>query len=255
LVLLVTVFPVCTGSVGWAQTIARMNVGIVGGGTPAAGGGASYGEGNLLSERWGAQGTWAESGDTTYTITYNDTTNTGTGFDGSQLKITVGTDSMAYVTKDLGGAQSAVYFRFYYLVGAEGYADGNGETIFVLAGNGENMGDQTYLQIFIQQVATNQLQLRCAIASGTGITTGTDVYNISTGTIYKIEGKVVDDGANGSMEWKVNGSSIGSRAGLAAFGTVAIQDVHVGVSWGGGTLTHYFDTLDISSTGYLTDTP
>lgn len=43
LVLLATVFPVCTGSVGWAQTLdlskpftlARMNVGIVGGSVPA----------------------------------------------------------------------------------------------------------------------------------------------------------------------------------------------------------------------------
>lgn len=35
LVLLATVFPVCTGSVGWAQTLARMDCGIVSGSVPA----------------------------------------------------------------------------------------------------------------------------------------------------------------------------------------------------------------------------
>lgn len=41
LMILATAFPVCTGGVGWAQTLARMNVGVVGGGVAAAGGGAA----------------------------------------------------------------------------------------------------------------------------------------------------------------------------------------------------------------------
>jgi len=39
LILTFSLFPVCTGGDGWAQTLARMNVGIVGGSVPAAGGG------------------------------------------------------------------------------------------------------------------------------------------------------------------------------------------------------------------------
>lgn len=252
--LVLSLFLVCTGGVGWAQTLARMNVGVVGGGV-AVSAGASYGEGNLLSERWGAQGTWAETTEGTYSITYNDTTNTGTGFASSQLKTVATADAQAYVSKDIG-AQSAVYFRFYYILGSESWGNGVYEQMFTLGANGSNIGSSPYMNVNVGQSAAGQLQLFTTYAEGTeSWDSGSSTYNISTGTIYKIEGKITDDGATGTAEWKVNGTVIGTKSGIASLGTVAVQDIHIGISYNGVASTHYFDTLDISSTGYLTDTP
>lgn len=234
-----------------AQSWGWMGVHVAGSGVPVAAGG-SYGEGDLLTERWGAQGTWSETTEGTATLTYNDTTYSGTGFVSSQFKTDTGTSSQGYVTKTLGSAASSVYFRFYYVCAAEGFADAQIENIFNLAPAAGNITNQDYLQIRLTQTG-GQLMLRADFDEEEAFGTGSHTYNISTGTIYKIEGKVTDDGATGSVEWKVNGSSIGSATGHAGFGTVAIQNINIGISYGGGTLTQHFDTLDVHSSAYPTD--
>lgn len=239
---------------GPPNAVAWMNVATVGGGGVPVDGGTSFGEGDLLSERWGAVGTWSPTTEGTNTITYDDTTYSGSGFDGSQLKVLTGSGgAQAYITKALSSAQSAVYFRFYYVCASEGYGDGDAEIIFALSPTGEDISNATYLQIKILQLA-GQLKLRGSFSEETGWSTGDGDLDISTGTVYKIEGKITDDGETGTIEWKVDGTVRGNRTSFANYGTVSIQNIHIGTTYNSAAVTHHFDNLDISSTAYLTDT-
>lgn len=256
LAILATAFPVCVGGgYGADLNLARMNVTTVGGGVPVAA--ASYGVGDLLSERFtGAEydNTWTEATQGDGAVNGDSTAYSGTGFVGQHLSISGSSNFEANAVTDLGSGQSAVYFRFYVYVASESWNDGDNENIFTLAANGSTMGSNTYLSIKLQQVATGQLQLGTSFAAGASFTTGTGSYNINTETVYKVEGKVVDNGDSDECEWKVNGVSIGSKTG-AIWASVAIQDVYIGMTYTNRAATVYFDTVDLSSTAYLTDTP
>lgn len=239
-------------SLGISKAEAR-GILMMAGRTPS---GPTYGVGNLLSERFTAIGTWTETQEGDGTDTWNDTTISGTGF-ANHLTVSGTADWQENVMKDIG-AQSAVYFRFYFVLNSQSWSDGYNENIFTLAPNGGNMGNGTYVNVFLLRTGT-QMSLEFAYNEGTqAVDSGSFSCNISEDTIYQVSGKITDDGATGSVEWYVRNSSLtqlatGAKAGIAAFGTVAVQDIHIGITYNGSASSLSFDTLDIDSTGYPTD--
>lgn len=223
-------------------------------------GGVSYGVGDILSERFGTTGSdgsdniWTES--TQGDGVYNDDDQTyagSTGFEGDHLTVSGSSNFEANALIDLGSSYTTGYFRFYYRFNSESWGDGVNESLFAANVDGATWSNNL-VSISVQQVATNQLQLRCVFNAGSSFTTGTNVYNITTGQVYKVEVKFVDNGASDQIEWWVNDVSIGSRSdNFANWDGTGFRDIQIGITYNSAASNHSIDTFDISSTGRLTD--
>jgi hypothetical protein len=212
----------------------------------------AWGVGNLLSERFtgtGTEETWSSPNTENGIWNADDTTYSGigNGFEGDHLTVSGTSNWQANATIDLGAAQSAVYFRLFLRVNSEDYADGGSERIFNIVPDGGLIGNDSGIGLVLYQDA-GVFYLWMNYNGGASLTTGSGHLAIDTGTIYKVEGKFVDNGDNDEIEWRVNDVSIGSRGGARVSG-LALRDVYIGMSYGPGASIS-FDTLDISSTGY-----
>jgi len=228
----------------------------------AAGGeGITYDTGNLMSERFGTTGsdgsdlTWEKTVEGTGVWNDDDQTYAGgTGFVADHLTVSYAS-GQANAVHDLGSAQTTLYFRGYIRCNSESWADGANETIVGFVSDGDTIGDNTYALLKIQQVATSQFQLGVSFASGVSIETGSASSNITCdGTVYKVELKIIDNGASDEFEWWVDGVSIGSHtADLAAWDSTGVKDIYVGLSYHTAAINVSIDTIDIDSTGRLVD--
>lgn len=243
---LLVCFSCPVGAANWSAVVPMYN---------AAGGAApSWGVGNLLSERFtgtGTEETWA-SPTTENGGTWNPdaTTVSGTGFDGDHLTVSGSSNWQANSSSDMGSAQSAVYFRLFLRVNSEDFGDGNSEFIFNIVADGASMGVDSGIGLVLYQDA-GSLHLGLAYNGSASVTTGATHTTISSGTIYKVEGKFVDNGSSDEVEWLVDDVSIGSRSG-ALVSSLALRDVHIGMTYGPGASIS-FDTIDIDSAGFPDD--
>lgn len=210
------------------------------------------GIGDLLSEHFtgiGTQETWSTPYTENGTFDPDDDTYTGThaGFVGDHLTVEGTTSWQAYASTDLGQTLSSLYFRFYVRINSEDYADGSSEKIFAVVGDGQTFSDYNYINIIVFQTS-GQLYLGLDFNGGANVSVGSTQYAISTGTVYKVEGRFTENGADDAVEWKINGTSIGSRTGSFLTNN-QMRDVFIGHSYGQG-ISISMDTLDIDSTNY-----
>lgn len=246
------------GSQGWAQQcsedvqLAWLSPAMLG--SVPAGSAPTYDVGDLLSERFGTTGSdgtdesWDAatiSGDGAWNP--EDQTKSGTGFSGDCLTASY-TSGSAYAAVDLGSAYTTLYARIYFQVNSDSWSDGNSETLIAFSKDGTGYSSD-YVAITLKQVATDQLNL--AIKLG-GAEYG-DV-NITTGTVYKIEAEIIDNGASDEARVWVGGTLEAERTGdIATFNGTGVKDVVVGLSYHTSAISVSFDTLDIDSTGRLVD--
>jgi hypothetical protein len=214
----------------------------------------SFATGNLLSERFtgsGTQNSWeslVSQGGGSWNA--DATTVTGTGFDGDHLTVSGTTDWQAQRRFILSADQSAIYIRFYLRVNSESWNDGDTEDIVTVVASGASAGSATYFKIKLTQVATDQLRIATEFNGDSTPGTGEKFTNISSGTTYRVEAKLVENGANDEWEWRVDGTSIGSRANSFLTGNV-MRDVWVGMSYTNRAANISIDNVDVSSTGWL----
>ncbi len=229
----------------FGQDMARMSLGIVGGGVPAAGGCTS---GDLAHETFDAAGydlggAWSESIGGAGALVNEDLAAPAlTGFSGQSLRTYINsTFAYAYGIWTDSSSRATVYSRFYFYVNAENLADPDttGRQIYKMLG-----GANEALRIRFCKAAGGQLYLSLMIQS-----IERDTYNISVQTSYCIE--VYASNAGGTWEWKIDGVSAGSGANDPGYD---INIHYLGIVTADAdnhTIDLYFDKFDVSATGWL----
>jgi hypothetical protein len=224
----------------------RMNALVVGGGVGQTT--SSCSTGDILSDSFnptGGDATWSAGYlSAGCTSTLDQAAPSATGFGGQCYRTVVDTDAYqeAWHTWTDSSDRGTVYGRFYVRVDAEGLADGNVHRVFSY---GANTTYPTSVIFAIKQEA-GQLELTLS-----GLSLSGDFVNISTGTSYRVEFYVNNNGTTDSFEWKVDGVSQGTQSGDLFD---VFRKINIGVHPDTATavsLTVDIDKIDLSSTTWL----
>lgn len=137
------------------------------------------------------------------------------------------------------------YFRFYLYVSAEGVDDGQIVSVFdVWRGYTYTVGNA------VGHVRVTQTSGQLQIYGYSGFPSTSTAINISTGQWYRVELKLVANGAAGTSEIKVDG---GAAQTFQADSYTTLQSFGAGVNIASptsATITVYYDLIAVSTSDY-----
>lgn len=153
----------------------------------------------------------------------------------------------ARASHNSGSANTTTYSTFYVKVVAEGFSTDQYANLFLA----EDNNYESVYQFFISQNSSDYLTFNLMIYNN-----GAWAYyewpegaNITLDQWYRVDIKYND--SDNTWEWKIDGDSKNSGS-LTGTHYTNCQHFYIGDTSYSGTLTAYFDLINIDSTGYVT---
>lgn len=215
--------------------------------------------GNLLDEGFegtGYQNTWSETIGSGSVVDEDSTAVTPPTGGGSQI-LNIQKVSPNYNAKtrfDMGSEQSITYSRFYVYITSEGLSNSQFHYLF----RTYNGSSQNVTNLRLNQNASGELRFQYDYWNNGGTSLSANYPNVALGagsislnTWYKIELKY--DATNSSVEFRVNGSTVGSAGTLTGSLRNPPRYIDLGNDSFSYTLNAYYDRVAVDSTIYLSD--
>ena len=228
------------------------------GGTGSGGSGGSGGD--ILHETFdptGYDNTWVESVSGGASVDEDNTTNppvgSVTGFLGQAMRTSTATFGGCNSTWTGATTFSTSYTSLYFYPTSDSMAVSNYFPLITVTSSAGTSNDNTWVRIRFKKDAGGVRTLTSSFAAnsdGTGCSVGTGSFTITPGNGYLIHLRVTENGASDQFEFSVNGTVVCSGSG--ALWAAAPQKLILGPNsdntWQWDAT---FDTVDISSTGYV----